>query len=145
MDSVGLFCEDIREEVGGSHSIVGVMPDNINLQGPENDTQPEGKLLFPKMGFYIRVRFDARQTPPKQIAAEVSIPGNPVMKLGTIETDAMKTAFADSIANNAPFVGVLFKAVTAPVPITESGLATLRVFVDGEEHICGTLNIKILE
>lgn len=148
MNCFGLFCEDIREETSGSHTIIGVMPDNINLQGQEGLKLPDGdsgKLLFPKMGFYVRVNLDANAPAPKQIAAAVSFPGHGIMPLGMLGTEAIEKAFADSHSNKTPFVGVIFKAVVAPLTITESGIATLSVNVDGQEQMCGTLNVRIID
>jgi hypothetical protein len=143
MDCIGLFCEDIREELSGSHSIIGVMPDNINIQGP-GIREPGGQLIFPKMGFYVRANFETRQTAPRRIATEVRIPGREVMKLGVLGPETIEKAFADSATNNQPFVGVIFKSVVAPISISQSGIATLQIIVDGQEQICGTLNIRII-
>jgi hypothetical protein len=147
INCVGIFCEDIREETGGTHTIIGVMPDNINLQGQEGLKLPDGdsgKLLFPKMGFYLRANLDVSAPAPKQIAATVSFPGHGIISLGMLGTEAIEKAFADSHSNKVPSVGVVFKAVITPLPITESGLATLHVNVDGQEQMCGTLNIRII-
>jgi hypothetical protein len=143
MDCIGLFCEDIREEFSGSHSIIGVMPDNINLQGPENQ-EPGGQLIFPKMGFYVRANFETQQTAPGRIATEVRIPGHQVIKLGVLGPETIEKAFADSATNNLPFVGMIFKSVVAPISISQSGIATLHIIVDGQEQICGALNIKLI-
>jgi hypothetical protein len=148
MNCLGLFCEDIREETSGSHSIVGVMPDNINLQAQERLKLPDsdkGKLIFPKMGFYVRANLDATAPAPKQVTAAVSFPGHGIIPLGVIGAEAIEKAFAESHSNKTPYVGVVFKAVMAPLPITESGMATLHVNVDGQEQACGSLNVRILD
>lgn len=148
MNCFGLFCEDIREETSGSHTIVGVMPDNINLQGQEGLKLPDGdkgKLLFPKMGFYVRVNLEASAPAPKQIVAAASFPGHGIMPLGILGSEAIERAFAEAHSNKTPFVGVVFKAVVAPLTVTESGIATLHLNVDGEEQMCGTLNVRILD
>jgi hypothetical protein len=144
----GLFCEDIREEINGAHTIVGVMPDNINLQGQEGLKLPDGdkgQLLFPKMAFYVRANLDASAPAPKQMAAAVSFPGHAIMPLGVLGTEALEKAFAESKTNKTPYVGVVFKAVIAPLTVTESGLATLHISVDEHVQICGTLNVRILD
>jgi hypothetical protein len=139
---VGIFCEDIREETSGTHTVVGVMPDNINLVAPD-DKQSDGKLLFPKMGFYIRVSLDTQQPPPKLITASVAIPGIEFINLGAIGTADVEKAFADAAVKSSPLVGVIFKGVFAPITLSESGVATLHVVVDGEDQICGILNVQV--
>jgi hypothetical protein len=148
INCVGIFCEDVREEMGGTHTIIGVMPDNINLQGQEGLKLPDGdrgKLLLPKMGFYVRTNLDASAPAPKQITAAISFPGHGIIPLGTLGTEAIEKAFADSRSNKTPFVGVVFKAVVSPLTITESGIASLHVNVDGQEQMCGALNIQIID
>ncbi|UZE51368.1 hypothetical protein [Rhodopseudomonas sp. P2A-2r] len=95
------------------------------------------------MGFYIRLNLEANGAVPRQVAAEVVIPGQEALKLSSLGTEAIEKAFKDSFSNNLPLVGIIFKGVAAPLPITESGIAELRVNVDGREQICATLNIKI--
>lgn len=120
------------------------MPDNINLAGP-SDKIPDGKLLFPKMGFYVRATLDAHQPPPKLIMASVEIPGLDLINLGAIGPDDIRRAFDDAVAKGSPLFGVLFKGVLAPISILESGgMAKLHIVIDGEDQICGILNFSVL-
>jgi hypothetical protein len=42
--AMGVFCDDIREEVQGMHSLVGIYPDNVNV--------PVVPRMMPKLGLY---------------------------------------------------------------------------------------------
>jgi hypothetical protein len=138
---LGIFCEDIREEAGGTHTIVGVMPDNINLIGPAG---PGGaSLLFPKMGIYVRVNLDVSYKPRGPISARASIPGVPDISLGEIGPADIDKAFADAREKNNPLVGIIFKGVASPLPLSTSGVGSAFVTVEGQEHLAAIINIQI--
>src|SRR5947199_412358 len=44
--AIGIFCEDIREEKNEVYSLIGVMPDNINV--------PATPGMLPKLAIYAR-------------------------------------------------------------------------------------------
>jgi hypothetical protein len=138
---LGIFCEDIREEVSGTHTIVGVMPDNINLVAPAG--QEGASILFPKMGIYVRVNLDAPNKPRGPISARASIPGAPEIPLGEIGPADIDKAFADAREKNNPLVGIIFKGVASPLTLTTSGVGSVFVTVDGEEHLAAIINIQI--
>jgi len=83
---VGIFCEDIREEVGGTHTIVGVMPDNISVAGPPNK-EAGSSLLFPKREEMLMNREDSSDrsdrlsfvpsATPQTFASAHLVPQNP--------------------------------------------------------------------
>jgi hypothetical protein len=144
INCIGLFCEDIREEVGGIHTIVGVMPDNINLMAggpPPADTKG---LLFPKLGIYARINLDASYT-GGAITCRVSIPGISDIALGSLEADFVQNAVKEAKARKFPTVGLLFKSIVSPLTLKEPGLAKIIVTVDGNEIVCGALNIEMHE
>jgi hypothetical protein len=145
INCIAIFCEDIREEAGGTHTIVGVMPQNIGLSPPSaSEKDAEGAILFPKLGIYIRVHFHISERPTGAIAAKVVIPGGHDVSLGEMGTEKLDEAVADSISKNNSMVGVIFKAVAAPLQVSESGTLRALVTVDGEEIECGTLHMNIL-
>jgi hypothetical protein len=139
---VGIFCEDIREEVGGTYTIVGVMPDNIVIAAVPN-SDASGHLLFPRLGIYVRVNLDPSHKPDRPIVAKVSIPGMADLQLGEMGIEDIGKAFADSAEKNNPLVGIIFKGTVSPVQLTESGLAKTTVTIDEKEILCATLNIQI--
>jgi hypothetical protein len=139
---VGIFCEDIREEVGGTHTVVGVMPDNVVVTAPPNN-EAGGTLLFPKIGIYVRVILDSSHKPKGPISAKASIPGMAEFALGELETEAIDKAFADAAEKNNPMVGIIFKGVASPVQISKSGLATATVTIEQKEIVCAMMNIQI--
>lgn len=138
---VGIFCEDIREEVIGSHTIVGVMPDNINLAGPV--TKAGESLLFPKMGMYVRVNLDSSQRPKAAVSVRTIFPGIPDVPLGEVALDVIAKAFDDASDKASPLVGLIFKAVVSPMQFTTAGMAFIIVTIDDTEYVAAALNIQL--
>jgi hypothetical protein len=143
INCVGIFCEDIREEVGGTHTIIGVMPDNIGVSAPPESGAGDS-LLFPRIGIYIRINLDSSNKPDRSITAKASIPGMADFALGEMGTESLEKAFADAAAKNNPMVGVIFKGVATPVQLRASGVAKATVTINGEEILCATLNIHVM-
>jgi hypothetical protein len=139
---VAVFCEDIREETAGTHSLVGVMPDNINLQA-NGPSEAGMSLMFPKMGIYLRINLDRSIPPTSPVAARLTIPGAPALALGEIGMELIERAYAEGAENNLPVVGLIFKTVLSPVQLREPGVITVHASIDGHEHICGALNLII--
>jgi hypothetical protein len=142
VNCVGVFCEDIREEVSGTHTIIGVMPDNIVMTAAPN-SDAAGHLLFPRLGIYVRMNLDPSYKPDRPIIAKVSIPGMAEFTLGEMGIEALGKAYADSAEKKNPLVGIIFKGTVSPVQLTESGLAKATVTIGEKEILCATLNIQI--
>lgn len=139
---VAIFCEDIREELAGTHSVVGVMPDNINL-AVAHPTEGSVPVLFPKMGIYLRVNLDPSRKPRSPVSARVEIPGADDVLLGEINSDLIEKAYADGKSSHSPVVGLIFKSVLSPVQFREPGSMVVYAKIDGKEIACGALNILI--
>jgi hypothetical protein len=142
VNCVGVFCEDIRDEVSGTHTIIGVMPDNIVIAAVPN-SEAGGSLLFPRIGIYVRVNLDPSYKPDQPIIAKVSIPGMADFNLGEMGIESLNKAFAEAAEKKNPLVGIIFKGTVSPVQLTESGLAKATVTVGGNEILCAVLNIQI--
>jgi hypothetical protein len=142
--AVCVFCEDIREEKSGQDSIIGTLPDNLIAQGPPPQSVPNARVFLPRMGIYLRIHLDAAQETPKKISAKViSTDGETIVQTGWDSAIIDKT-FADSKENHMPVVGLIFKAVIHPFPITlEGGKIIAVAVVDGVERIAGALNVVV--
>jgi hypothetical protein len=73
---IGIFCEDIRDEVSSTYTLVGVLPDNIFIGGLPG--------MLPKLGVYIRIQLD-EDANPKTLKARVRIPGGAIFELADFE------------------------------------------------------------
>jgi hypothetical protein len=141
---IAIFCEDIREEVPGTHSLIGVMPDNINLAAAEPERKG-GALLFPKMGVYLRVNLDPQRRPRTAVSAKLIFPGGAEVSLGNVGVDLIKKAYVDAHTQGSPVVGLIFKSIISPVQFSEPGLMVVLTKIDDEEIASGSLNILMTE
>src|SRR5437870_1805794 len=108
--AIALFCEDIRAEVLGTDSLVGVLPDNLAI-GPTPG-------FLPKLAIYLRLQiYDETQV--QTIKGKVILPGGQEIELATFENiqDTKKKA----LENGMPYAGLVGKAVMSPVPIEQYG------------------------
>lgn len=139
-----IFCEDIREEKSGQDTIVGTLPDNININVENAPPSEKAKALLSKLGVYVRMNFDVHGGEPKQVAAKL-IDSNGRLIAETIWPDSViAKAFADSLASDMPFVGLVFKVVAGPFPISqEGGKISMVAIVDGIEKVIGALNVIV--
>lgn len=140
--SVSLFCEDIREEVLGQFSIIGVLPDNLKTEGPTPPT-PTAIPVLPKLGIYMRINFITDGDQPKSVSAKVLDTAGKIITQSDWASSVIDKAFSDSKANQLPVVGLLLKIVMGPLAITRSGKITAIATVDGVDHVVGALNLIV--
>lgn len=144
--AVTVFCEDIREEKGGTDTLVGLLTDNLNLQGMTEPPSglPSGSIPvpgIPKLGIYTRVVVPA-DTKLKLIVAFFTLPSGKESVIGEFDANLIEKATAEARSFGSPICTLLGKTVVAPLLIRSPGgrfLVTVRA--GGEEIIAGTLNI----
>lgn len=129
--AVGLFCEDIRQEINGIETFVGVLPDNLAI--------PAVPGMMPKLGIYTRVHitpdFDV-----KKISVRVDFfNGKRLQDLGSFNEEAINREKASARETGSPLIGFIFRATISPAPVTEFGRILLWVKIDDEEWPCGGL------
>jgi hypothetical protein len=142
---IGIFCEDIRDEIGGTHTIIGIMPDNIHL-APGGSPPPDGAntVLFPKLGMYARVNLDPSYK-GGAVTCRATFPGGPDIPLGVMDAETIKKAMEDSKARNFPTIGLIFKSVVAPLQVQKSIMLQIIVTINGVDIVCGALNIVLAD
>jgi hypothetical protein len=133
VQAMGVFCEDIREEVGGLHTVVGVFPDNVNV--------PSFPAALLKFAFYLRVRVDLGADVEPIAILLVSIKGEE-LPLTTIDANILAKAQEEARASGLPFGTVISKAVTQGVPIEGPGRIKAVARTGEGETICATLNFQ---
>jgi hypothetical protein len=133
--AIGLFCEDIREEKSGQDTIIGVMPDNMNV--------PTVPGALPKLALYLRILFDPAYD-LGQINVKLVLPDNKEMPLGSWDKAVVEKAITDSQTNNIPIVGLIFKAILAPFPVAAAGKFLAVVTANGVEYVSAVLNIEVV-
>jgi hypothetical protein len=133
---VAFFCEDIREEKSGMSTLVGVLPDNVNVSSLP--------FAFPKIGIYLRINMPADGDDPKSVIFWLTSPDPPQMQPTPIEPSVIEKARREAKEREAVNGGVITKIVIAPLQIRTAGRINLHVKIDDKEFIGGTLNVQLL-
>lgn len=129
---MALFCEDIREEVGGTFTLVGIMPDNLNVL-----TLPG---FIPKLCIYIRIQYqpDAKLG---EIKARLIQPEGDPMELGHIDQAMVENSLKEA-QRTGRMSGLILRAYLAGYQLTKPGLMKAEVEINGETYLAGQLNIE---
>jgi hypothetical protein len=146
LNIMAVFCEDIREEKGGTLSLIGVVPDNINISNPPNEP---GVMNFDatvrmlsKLCIYIRINFDPEYDLP-EAKFRLILPNNDQMDLGGIDPVTIKRAQQQAKDKGNPLAGVIGRIILAGFRIPSAGLLKLEVILDKEIYLGGALNFQL--
>jgi len=131
---VGFFCEDIREEKAGTDTIIGIMPDNVNVRSIP--------CVFPKLGIYIRIHLDPAHD-PGEIQLKLALPDGSEFSLGRFEASLVTNSIDTARAGGGPLAGLISRAVASPFRIPAAGRIRAIVTVKGTEYIAAALNVQI--
>lgn len=131
--AIGLFCEDIREEKSGQDTLVGILPDNVDV--------PSVPGVIPKIGLYVRVHIYETGKPQK-IRIRLKMPGGEETELANLDNLIDKSK-KEAAENAIPYAGIISKSVISPFKLTSIGKVEAILEVDDEEFTCGALNIRI--
>ena len=139
--AVCLFCEDIREEKSGQDTLVGTLPDTLNLDGPPLPASAK-TVMLPKIGFYFRINFNAQDEKPQLASARIENPSGTTIVHGEWDASLIDKAFNDAKANQLPFAGLLLKIVAGPIAMAlGEGKMVATVTIDGTDHVIGALKV----
>lgn len=134
VSAITVFCEDIRVEKQNTNTIVGVLPDNIRVDGIPG--------VMPKIGVYTRLHFDIGFD-PGPISIVLQYPSGEEDILTNIDPEILKLAKQDSINRNAPMYGVVSRSLKSPFPVDQEGRITAIVNVGDAKIISGILNFEL--
>lgn len=132
---IGLFCEDLREEKSGADIIVGVFPDNVNVAG-------QAPQLMPKLAVYGRVHVPVDY----KITSDIVLllfdqEGKQLVELANFSRAAIQTTQEEVRARGGAIAGFISRAVISPFQITQSGRVVMRARLEGDDFVCGSLNL----
>lgn len=132
-----LFCEDIREEVSGTYSIIGVMPDNVEIP-----SHPEHGGLVPRLACYFRISFDP-SAPPAQASTELrwETTGATVLSV-PVDRDVIHRLAADISEQGFPLATAFNTLISANFPVPDFGRLLAIVKWGDEEILTGAINFK---
>lgn len=132
---IAVFCDDIREEVRGTFSVIGVMPDNLQVDGVPG--------VIPRLAVYVRAHFDPHQQ-YSGFTVRLAFPNGQTLDIHQADAESVRKLQSDALAKDNPNVGLVIRAVYSPAPIPQTGRINILYIQEGEEPIiCGSLNIVL--
>src|SRR5260370_20549029 len=130
--AIGVFCEDIREEKSDLFSLIGIMQDNIKVNGIPG--------AIPKLGIYTRLHISPTLD-VDEIKIKIRFADGQELEISTMDSTLIKKTQNDAINQKSPWAGLMNRAIAAPFFVQVPGRILLIVRLAEEELICGTLNI----
>src|SRR5438067_2113936 len=138
-----IFCDDIRQEIGGKTSLIGIYESIMIIHVPFPAT-------LPKFGFHIEMFEPANLTLQRDFPIEfrISLPGDEEDKpslLGTLAADPerAKEAFNNlasrPTAHRPGLAHITTNLVSAPFSLKEPGLIRVRAKYTDDDRRCGNL------
>jgi hypothetical protein len=131
--ALALFCEDIRQEKNDISSLVGILPDNISVEGFPG--------FAPKLGVYIRINFDPKKK-LVPISYELTLPDGKIIATENVKPQIAEKAQADSLRDENPIASLVSRVVMSPFPFEQAGRIRVFVIVGDERLLAGSLNIR---
>jgi hypothetical protein len=137
---IALFCEDIREEQNSIVTLVGVMPDNINVAQP-GDRQ--GNVIsskhLSKLCIYVRINFDPSAM-YQSGRLRLILPNETTHDLGEIDAATMQKARNNAVAKGNALAGLITRAVLVGFTLPKLGVMKVEVTLDDQIFLAGALN-----
>jgi len=134
--AIAIFCEDIREEVLGTNTIVGVLPDNMRVAALPGS--------IPKLGLYVRINIDPNSD-LEPISVRLVYPNGEEREVIRFTDSLIQRAKSQTLESGGTLAGIISKTVFSDFALREVGRIRALVKVGDREVVAGSLNVKIAE
>lgn len=134
ISAIALFCDDIREERSGAVTLIGIMPDNVEV--------PVIPGALPRVGVYIRVHLDPNAE-PKPIDLFLAFSDGNQHQIGGFPIELIQKASADALSAGNPLAGLVANVIVSPFPAPQAGRALVTLSRSGETQVIGGLNFVL--
>jgi hypothetical protein len=131
---IGIFCESIRQEAGGTETLIGIFPDNLRI--------PAVPVGLPSLAIYVRLNLSADFLPGPVSVRLIAPDGSPIAE-NQLSADLISKALSDAKATDAPLAGLIARLSLMPFMIPKPGRLLIEARIAGETVICGALNIQL--
>jgi hypothetical protein len=130
MQAVTLFFETARDEVAGTTTLVGLLPDNIELEGV-------GVALLPKLVAFTRINMSVDDT-VAPIDVSLRAPDGTIVVTNSVGVEKVEQAIADAKRDGNVIAGIVARIEAQPF-IAARGRYLAVVTYAGEERVTGTI------
>jgi hypothetical protein len=134
--AVSMFAEDIRDEVGGTQTIVGILPDNLAV--------PSFPGIIPKLAVYSRISFDPEFS-PRNVSVSISFDNGAEIASDTFSADLVKQSITETKGKDGPIATLISKTIIGGIAINAPSRIRAVVSHDGGEFLAGTINIELAD
>jgi hypothetical protein len=141
ISTVGLFCEDIREERSGQDTLIGILPDNLELA--PTPTATPGLRIISRLCLYIRINVDP-SFDPGPLTIRLIYPNGEELTFGPMDPALVKKTREEALADGKPYAGLISKVVLGNFNAKSDGRVRLMLNAGGEDYLCGALNVRLL-
>jgi hypothetical protein len=145
LNAMAVFCEDIREEKNDILTLIGLLPDTVELQfpSPRDAAASTAVALVDKLCIYIRINFD----PESELSItemRLVMPDSTMIPIGQFDQELIEKAKSEAKTKGNILAGVISRATMSGFrpPI---GLVRVEADINSETHLLGTLMFKMNE
>lgn len=131
--AMALFAEDARDEVAGTISLIGVMPDNILIES--------FPAMLPRLQVYIRVAYDPAD-PPHSVSSGLRVNDQDPILAQDFDRTALHRTIAEAVRSEARIGSIVARFGAVNVQLNEPCRLNATITWNGEEYIVGTLHLK---
>lgn len=132
--AITVFCEDIRQESGGSATLIGIMPDNIGVS--------DFPSVVPKLGIYTRIVIPS-DAEPQEMKIILRKPDGGEDVLGEFTREFVQAGCEQARQRGNPTAGFVGIAIASPFGLPEAGRYLAIVHAGAQELTTGTANFEI--
>ena len=130
MMAISLFCQDAREEMGGIVSLMGLLPDNIQV-----DSLPGA---MPKLVVFTRINLELTD-PAIPIEFWIKTPEGEEIAKNIIDVDLVQKALSEAQDGRNSIAGLVSRVEGSPFPAV-AGRFLAIIKYDGREYITGSIS-----
>jgi hypothetical protein len=132
--AMGFFCEDVREEIAGTQTVVGVFPDNIVV--------PSVPATLPKLALYLRFMLDP-SVAPGAISASLTFSNAETKEVVALPAEAGEDACRAARESGMPYAGLMTIVIMQHFNVIMAGRLVATVKMGGAEQVCAVLNFRL--
>jgi hypothetical protein len=141
-----IFCESVRTEQTGLSMILGIFPDNINLEPNaemENTGGVVGPPVIPTFCAYTRIRLPLNRPVDSPISLSFAAPTGDVIFNHVFEQDFIQKSMEDALQQDNEYVILLAQISTPGFPVLHEGRYVMTASYKGDTYFSGAIRFAI--
>ncbi|QUL38142.1 hypothetical protein [Erythrobacter sp. JK5] len=144
--SLSMFCEHARSERGGVASLIGVMPDRINLKAAapkDKVSDADYKPALPNLAVYTRSRIPLDRELRKGVVIQMLSPSGEEVFSHQFDDEFVANSFDAARSDGKEYLILISQFGLQNFPVIDEGPFTVWVEYGGERFFSGRLHISL--